>query len=147
MFTIREARQADLPALLQLYTHLHNTPPPAQSAQLSQLWRQILDDPNHHVLLGLEGDEPISSCVLLVVPNLTHGQRPYAIVENVVTHSAHRGKGHATSLLHHARSIAIGQSCYKIMLMTGSKQVATLRFYERAGYNRQDKTAFIQWLD
>jgi hypothetical protein len=35
---------------------------------------------------------------------------------------------------------------YKIMLMTGSKKESTLSFYEKAGYNRSDKTAFIQWI-
>ena len=32
------------------------------------------------------------------------------------------------------------------MLLTGSKNPATLRFYENSGYNSNDKTAFIQWL-
>jgi len=32
------------------------------------------------------------------------------------------------------------------MLLTGSKENSTIEFYERAGYNSNDKTAFIQWL-
>ena len=36
---------------------------------------------------------------------------------------------------------------YKMMLLTGSKKESTLRFYENAGYNSSDKTAFIQWLE
>lgn len=36
--------------------------------------------------------------------------------------------------------------CYKMMLLTGSKEQKTLDFYENAGYNSADKTAFIQWL-
>ena len=34
-----------------------------------------------------------------------------------------------------------------MMLLTGSKKETTLKFYEGAGYNSSDKTAFIQWLD
>ena len=37
-------------------------------------------------------------------------------------------------------------NCYKMMLLTGSKDPNTLRFYEMAGYNSNDKTAFIQKL-
>ena len=37
--------------------------------------------------------------------------------------------------------------CYKIMLLTGSKEESTLNFYRNAGYNSSDKTAFIQWID
>ena len=36
---------------------------------------------------------------------------------------------------------------YQMMLLTGSKKQSTLNFYEKAGYNSTDKTAFIQWLE
>ena len=45
-----------------------------------------------------------------------------------------------------ARQLAQEQGCYKLMLMTGSKRQSTLRFYERAGYRSDVKTAFLQWL-
>ena len=32
------------------------------------------------------------------------------------------------------------------MLLTGSKEKSTLNFYEQAGYNSKDKTAFVQWI-
>jgi GNAT superfamily N-acetyltransferase len=76
----------------------------------------------------------------------THGQRPYAIIENVITDENHRKCGLATACLDYAKKIAEQHNCYKIMLMTGSKDDSTLRFYQKAGYNAEDKTAFIQWL-
>lgn len=85
--------------------------------------------------------------MLVIVPNLTQGQRPYGLIENVVTDEAHRNRGYASRLLDFAKGIATERRCYKIMLMTGSKTESTWRFYERAGYNRTDKTAFIQWLE
>ena len=82
----------------------------------------------------------------MIVPNLTHGLRPYALIENVVTHADYRGRGLASACLSYAKEIAVRENCYKMMLLTGSREESTLRFYERAGYNRTDKTAFIQWL-
>lgn len=143
---IREARSEDLEGLLALYAHLHGDPPPPPSDGLNALWRTILTDSNHHILLGLESEQLVSSCVLVVVPNLTHGQRPYGLVENVVTHGSFRGRGFATALLNRARDLAREARCYKLMLLTGSKRESTLRFYERAGYSRADKTGFVQWL-
>lgn len=37
----------------------------------------------------------------------------------------------------------ITENDYKV---TGSKQENTLNFYRKAGYNSEDKTAFIQWI-
>lgn len=73
--------------------------------------------------------------------------RLYAFVENVVTHVDYRGKGYATACLDYARKIAEENNCYKMMLLTGSKETKTLDFYKNAGDNSADKTAFIQWLD
>ena len=46
-------------------------------------------------------------------------------------------------MLQHALDIAGSQNCYKVMLMTGSKQESTLRFYEGAGLVRGEKTGFV----
>lgn len=143
---IREVTENDLDGLLRLYMQLHDDPFPEKDDRVMGIWKSILRDKDHHVIVAEEDGTIISSCVCVIVPNLTHGQRPYALVENVITDKDHRKKGHATACLHFAREIAQRENCYKMMLLTGSKSKDTLAFYERAGYNRNDKTAFIQWL-
>ena len=88
----------------------------------------------------------VSSCVCVIIPNLTRGVRPYAFVENVVTRADARGHGYATACLNHAKALAQQAGCYKMMLLTGSHDPKTLDFYRHAGYSSTDKTAFIQWL-
>ena len=101
---------------------------------------------NHHIILNVIDGKIISSCVCVIIPNLTRNVRPYAFVENVVTHEAYRGKGYAGECLDYAKRIALDNNCYKMMLLTGSKKPETWHFYEKAGYNRNDKTAFYQKL-
>lgn len=143
---IREVQNEDLQGLLELYTQLHNNEMPENTSQLQALWARILGDKDHHILVGLEDEKIICSVVLVVIPNLTHKQQPYALIENVITHEAYRHKGYATRVLEVAKEKAKESGCYKIMLLTGSKLDSTLKFYEHAGYNKEDKTAFIQWL-
>ena len=143
---VREAKREDLDAILQLYLYLHETSVPELTEHLTAVWDQILSDENHHLIVNEADGKIVSSCVCVVIPNLTRNVRPYAFVENVVTHWEHRGKGYATQCLDYAKAIAQGQNCYKMMLLTGSKEQKTLDFYARAGYNCTDKTAFIQWL-
>jgi GNAT superfamily N-acetyltransferase len=141
------AEKGDLKGLLLLYTQLHGNEMPEFDEKLNALWDRILSDQNHHVIVGKVDGKIASSCILIIVPNLTHKQRPYALVENVITEESQRNKGCGSGILDYAKKIAIDNNCYKIMLMTGSKKESTLNFYRKAGYRSEDKTAFIQWLE
>ncbi len=143
---IREINATDFDGLMLLYTQLHSNPFPEKSDKLETLWHKILSDPNHHIIVAELDGKIVSSCVCVIIPNLTHGQQPYAVIENVITDSAYRKRGLAAACLNYAKEIAQKENCYKLMLLTGSKEETTLKFYEQAGYNCNDKTAFIQWL-
>lgn len=143
---IREINATDFDGLMLLYTQLHSNPFPEKSDKLETLWHKILSDPNHHIIVAELDGKIVSSCVCVIIPNLTHSQQPYAVIENVITDSAYRKRGLATACLNYAKEIAQKENCYKLMLLTGSKEETTLKFYEQAGYNCNDKTAFIQWL-
>jgi GNAT superfamily N-acetyltransferase len=147
--TIRKAGIPDLDALLDLYcNHLAATPPPAPPDRQAALLtlRRIVEDSGYHILAGEEDGKVVSSVTLVVIKNLTHDSRPYSIIENVVTHEDYRGRGYASALMEKASEIASEAGCYKIMLLTGSKNESTLTFYERCGFNRRDKTGFIKWI-
>lgn len=142
---IREVRIDEYQQLMELYLHLHETEiPPAELTK--DLWERLVNDPDYHLIVAEEDGKLVATCTCVVIPNLTHGPRPYAWVENVVTHPDYRGRGLATACLDYAKAIVRLENCYRLVLMTGSKLESTLQFYERAGYNRTDKTGFIQWL-
>ena len=143
---IREAKKEDLKELLELYLFLHEESIPKMDEHLKETWDQIIEDKNHHLIVNEVDGKIVSSCVCVIIPNLTRNVRPYAFVENVVTHADHRKKGYAGECLEYAKRIAEQENCYKMMLLTGSKRAETLNFYEKAGYNSSDKTAFIQWI-
>lgn len=143
---IREIVKNDLDGLLRLYMQLHNNPMPEKTAGILQIWNSILQDKNHHVIVAEENGEIVSSCVCIIIPNMTHNQQPYAFIENVITDEKCRKRGLATQCLNYAKEIALKENCYKMMLLTGSKEESTLDFYRKAGYNSEDKTAFIQWI-
>ena len=143
---VREVNENELSKLLELYLHLHEKSIPEMTEHLNKTWKSIIQDANHHIIVKVVDGRIVSSCVCVIIPNLTRNIRPYAFVENVVTHPDFRKKGLASACLDYAKELAQKENCYKLMLLTGSKEESTLRFYERAGYNSKDKTAFIQWL-
>ena len=137
----------ELKGLLELYLHLHESTVPEMTEQLNRTWSTIVQDRNHHIVIKVVDNKIVSSCVCVIIPNLTRNVRPYAIIENVVTHKDYRGKGYASECLAYAKGIAKKGNCYKMMLLTGSKKESTMEFYKSAGYNCSDKTAFVQWIE
>lgn len=143
---IREIQDTDFDGLMELYMQLHDNPIPDNTPEVMELWKRILENKDYHIIIAEEDGRIVSSCVCVIIPNLTHNQQPYAFVENVITDERYRKRGLATECLNYAKRIAQNESCYKMMLLTGSKKESTLSFYRHAGYNSEDKTAFIQWL-
>lgn len=145
--TVRRIRQDELNKLLDLYQHLHpEDPDVSKNPSLSQVWDEITSDPNMHYLAIEEDGMLVSSCVLVIVKNLTRNLRPYGLIENVITHPDFRKRGLGTRVLSRAVEIARENGCYKVMLLTGSKKEETLRFYEKAGFLKGVKTGFIVGL-
>ncbi len=141
---IREIIQDDLEDLLKLYEQLGPNPFVQVDEHILDVWNKILQNKDYHIIVADVDGAVVSTCTCVIIPNLTHAQRPYAVVENVVTDQNFRGKGYATSCLDFAKQIAIKNNCYKLMLMTGSKKETTLNFYRNAGYTDKTKTAFDQ---
>lgn len=110
---VREAREDDLKQILELYLCLHEDSIPEQSEDLSHTWEQIIRDENHHLIVNEIDGKIVSSCVCVIIPNLTRNVRPYAFVENVVTHMDFRGRGLASECLEYAKKAAQQNNCYK----------------------------------
>lgn len=141
---IRELQASELQALLTLYAHLHERDDPLPPfATVEAVWAEALANPRIRYFGGFASGVLVSSCTLTVIPNLTRACRPYGIIENVVTHAAHRRQGWGKAILRHALGEAWRQHCYKAMLLTGRKDEGTLRFYESAGFDRHAKQAFV----
>lgn len=141
---IRELSDSDLPALLDLYKHLHDSDLPRPAPQvLAAVWDSIRNNEAIRYFGVFEDANLVSSCTIAIIPNLTRGCAPYGVIENVVTHKQHRGRGHGKAVLKAALDFAWSRHCYKVMLMTGRLDEGTFRFYEKAGFLRHEKQAFI----
>jgi GNAT superfamily N-acetyltransferase len=138
---IRTATQADLEMLLALYGQLHPGGPALSARDAATILDRFLRYDGSAIFLGLKAEVLVTSCALVVVPNLTWGGAPYALIENVVTDAGSRKRGYGQAILQAAITTAWQSGCYKVMLLTGSKDPATLKFYQSVGFE-QSKTGF-----
>ncbi|MBP3856147.1 MAG: GNAT family N-acetyltransferase [Ruminiclostridium sp.] len=146
MIKIREAQVTDLDDILQLYSLLYGKNVLQKDADVQRIWNRIITDQFYHVIVAEEDGKLVSTCVCVIIQNIPFDHKPYAIVDNIVTHGEYRAQGLATACLQEAQRIAEENECYKIMLTTQSKLDSTHRFYEKLGYSKEDSTAFTKWL-
>ncbi len=138
---IRPVFPTDLPNLIDLYSHLSPTDAPIDPITAETRLSEIAAIPFSHVFGGWYQGVLATSCTLFSLPNLSRGGKPYALIENVVTHADHRQRGYGRAVLQHATQHAFDQGCYKVMLLTGVSAPETLAFYQSAGFE-QTKTGF-----
>lgn len=139
--TIRDARAEDVPRLLELYLqlsglsqHPEETVRPVSEAHHST-FREIDEDPNTRLLVGEEDGRVVGTFTLYVMPTLSHGGRPFAIVENVVVDSEVRGTGLGKRLMAEAVRLAREAGCYKVALTSNNKRSAAHLFYAGIGFD------------
>jgi GNAT superfamily N-acetyltransferase len=141
---VRELARHDLNALLETYALLHPIDEPLPFVEeLERLWARICEDPNLIYVGAFSGSQLVATCTAAIVPNLTRGARPYAVVENVFTHPEVRRQGLGSAVLQELLARCWSAGCYKVMLLSGAQRDAAHAFYERNGFDRNAKQAFI----
>jgi GNAT superfamily N-acetyltransferase len=138
---IRELKLSEVEQVLALYDEYERQKSPWPTKQEQQ---NIFEQLNHSggcVLVAIVDLSVVGTCTLNLCPNFSWSGRPYAIIENVIVTRTQRNIGIGKALLNHAVHLAESKGCYKVALMTGSKELSTLKFYESAGF-KGDKQGF-----
>jgi GNAT superfamily N-acetyltransferase len=134
MATVRQASEADIPRILELYEVLTGERHDLTQHETGPLFNEISAMPGHELLVAEEEGIVVGSMVLLIVPNLSHGALPWAMVENLVVDPAHRRRGIGRALMDYARDRAREAGCYKMQLLSNTKRKEAHRFYKKLGF-------------
>ena len=140
---LRHATRADLDTLLALYAQLNPDDLVAPRDRLAPVLDQILASGHFTLCVATLDDRVVATCYLNVIPNLSRGGAPYAVVENVVVETALRGGGLGRQVLRFALDEAWRRGCYKVLLQTGSRDPRVHRFYAACGFSASEKTGFV----
>lgn len=146
---IRKAKGTDANELKTLYFEYLTHFPPKEEQDMT-VWQDMLvkfeQDENMYLLVAEEDGKVVSSVQMAIIEGLTHNVRPFAVIENVVTHAEYRNRGLASALLEKASEIARERRCYKVFLETGSNKESTLNFYRNNGFAIDEKHSCLKRL-
>ena len=146
---IRQAKPMDALDLKTLYFEYLTHFPPKEEQDM-KIWEELLakfeQEETMFLLVVEEDGKVVSSVQMAIVETLTHNVRPFAVIENVVTHADYRNRGFASALLERASEIARKRRCYKVFLETGSNKESTLNFYRKNGFAIDEKHSCLKRL-
>lgn len=138
---IRPAATKDFDALHRLYKELVGSIDVPDGVEGRAALAAILDHSGTQIFVA-DNDGPVAAVTLHILPNLTFGGRPYALIENVVTLKSYQGKGIGARIMKHALDAAWEAGCYKVMLLTGTA-LGARGFYEKLGFEAESKHGMI----
>ncbi len=131
---VRAAREDDLDGVLALLRSLNEDAAVLPPADADRIWAEIAAVPGITLYVSEDEGRLVSTCTLIVVPNLGRGGRPFAFVENVVTLPDARRRGFGRAVITAALDEAWAQGCFKVMLITGPRTEGVVDFYRALGF-------------
>ena len=137
-FEIRRAEASDLDAVVSLLQQLSLDGESREDAGrlggYLAAFAAINADPRQSLLVAVDGGRVVGTAAVIVVSNVSHGGRPYAIVEDVVVDESSRGRGCGVELMQRVIEIAREAGCYKVGLTSNRSRTDAHGFYERLGF-------------
>ena len=134
---VREATDADLPAVLGLYRQ----PDMDGAAVLSfdaarAIFREFQRYPSYRLFVACEEGESavVGSYALLLMHNLAHRGARSAIAEDVVVAADRQGRGIGRRLMAHALAETRAAGGYKLALSSNRRRTAAHAFYRSLGF-------------
>jgi len=140
MAIVRAATEGDITHILELYRQLSITTPQAKQRQnpspdnCQRVFSEISTSPGHELLVTEDAGEVVGTLVLLIVPNLSHEARPWALVENIIVDKRYQRQGIGRLLMNYAVGKAKEAGCYKIGLSSDKRRKEAHKFYHSLGF-------------
>jgi GNAT superfamily N-acetyltransferase len=137
---VRPGRQSDIPQIIELYDQLAISTSPAESGvaptdgDYARVFARMMAVLGLELVVAEQGGVVVGSLVLLVVPNLSHGGLPWAMVENVIVEERGRRVGTGKLLMEYAIGRAKAAGCYRIGLSSDNRREGAHRFYRSLGF-------------
>jgi GNAT superfamily N-acetyltransferase len=135
--TVRDAVDADLPAVHALSHQLYAELDLPLDDRVRRQWADTLATPRRSVLVAEIDGVPVGTADVTLLANAARA-RPYLLVENVVVAEGHRGVGIGRALLDTARERARAAGCYKLQLSANEDPASA--FYEATGMRHDGRT-------
>jgi len=139
---IRSAKADDFHGINNLMLEFNEKDTDQNIAARRKVFQSIVEDNSNYIIVGVLEEKIVTTCYLNIIPNITWGPAPYALIENVVTSMQFRRNGYGRECVRHAIEIAFSEGCFKVMLSSSQRNDKTREFYGSVGL-QQSKDGYV----
>jgi GNAT superfamily N-acetyltransferase len=132
---IRKATTEDVDELLELYRQLASTGELPNATDATMVIDLINSNPWMLFLVAEMDGMVVGTVTVVIVPAITHSAQPWAQIEHMVVHEAHRGIGIGRALLARCEEHVRAVGGFKMQLQSSNHREDAHRFYEREGFS------------
>jgi len=137
MVIIREAKDKDIPRILELYQQLSFDPKSYEKPSVPdccKTLKQLKKYPNAALLVAEEDGKVAGTTFMAILPGFAHHTSPFCVIEYVVVDETRRSKGIGKALMDYCKARAKEAGCYKIMLTSDKRRDRAHKFYRANGF-------------
>jgi GNAT superfamily N-acetyltransferase len=145
MIVVREATEADLPAVLAIYAQ-----PELDGGDVLSLddardrFARFARYPDYKMYVALDGDAIVGTFALLVMDNLLHRGAPSGVIEDVGVAPELHGRGIGKAMMQHAMKLCRDHGCYKLALSSNAKRSSAHAFYASLGFEQHGVSFHVE---
>jgi len=132
---IREATEADLPSVLELYAQPDIDNGDVLSLEEAKtVFGKFRMYPNYNLYVAESENKIVGTFELLIMDNLAHRGQPSGLVEDVVVDLQYQSQGIGRQMMAFAIEVCREHGCYKMALSSNLKRERAHQFYENMGF-------------
>lgn len=105
-------------------------------AAATDIFLRTLKYPSYRFFVAEAAGEVVGTYALLVIDNMAHSGRPFAVVEQVAVTTSRQNSGIGKAMMQHAMDEARATGCYKLMLTSHVARASAHAFYDKLGFER-----------
>lgn len=140
---VRFAQYNDFEGIMKLYEFLVEEDERGEECKMRRIWDDIMQHRDtYRYAVAEENGVVVTACNITIVQNLTRGGRPFAVIENLITHPEVRRKGYGRAAVEMLLDYAKQKNCYKVMILSESHRNEAHEFYRSLGFDGDVKRGF-----
>ncbi|MFP4662759.1 MAG: N-acetyltransferase family protein [Halanaerobiales bacterium] len=145
MINIRKVNERDLSQISLLFAQFGEGAPDLE--QMMDIFNNYKENPDYLYICAEEDGQIVGSITGVRCYHLLTQYSPYMVLETVIVHEEHRGKGIGKKLMLKVEEIARKKACKEIMFVSSAHRKKAHKFYELLGYELDVVQGFRKSLE